>query len=105
MLILIFILLVFLLVNVNKEPFINIKEKDAEDLNELSKKLLESFGVEEPSDVLSTDLTESIIQGNYSIILDKVTDDVEREKINKLVIIINKELLKRLYKRLYFEQK
>ena len=73
MLILIFFILLFLLSNVNKETFINIRDSDIDTINNLSKQLLEKVMGNKDYNYLSEDLTDAVIKDDFELISIYIT--------------------------------
>jgi hypothetical protein len=98
MLILIFFILLFLLSNVNKETFINIRDSDIDTINNLSKQLLEKVMGNKDYNYLSEDLTDAVIKDDFELISIYITPK-DKGKINEIFVMLTKELMLRLHKK------
>jgi hypothetical protein len=98
MLIIIFFILLFLLSNVNKETFINIRDTERDAINNLSKKLLGEVMGNTTYDYLSEDLTDAVIKDDFELISKHISSR-DKGKINVLFVTLTKELMVRLYKK------
>lgn len=98
MLILIFFILLFLLSNVNKETFINIRDSDIDTINNLSKQLLEKVMGNKDYNYLSENLTDAVIKDDFELISIYITPK-DKVKINEIFVMLTKELILRLHKK------